>query len=36
MVPAFIIPLSILLHLASLTKVRQRQIQREVRDPLLA
>jgi hypothetical protein len=36
MVPAFIIPLSILLHLASLTKVGQRQIEREVRDPLLA
>ena len=36
MVPAFIIPLSILLHLASLTKVRQRQIERELRDPLLA
>jgi hypothetical protein len=36
MVPVFIIPLSILLHLASLTKVRQGQIERAVRDPLLA
>jgi hypothetical protein len=36
MVPVFIIPLSILLHLASLTKLRKRQIERELRDPLLA
>lgn len=36
MIPVFIIPLSTLLHLASLTKVQQRQIEPEVRHSLLA
>ena len=35
-IPAFIVPLSILLHFASLYKLRHAETELQVRDPLLA
>jgi hypothetical protein len=36
MIPVFVVPLSILLHLASLSKLRQTQTRGQVRDPFAA